>query len=259
MITSRQFDRHLVGAVAVLAEHAGDRGWVAARDDVAIAAVGHGPDEFNAAWVLDLPDDPAASLAWACAALGRRPSPYMVQVPEDLEAKIGPRLEELGLAPSHRAPGMVRAATTDVPPPPACLRIERVRDSHALRAHAVATAAGFGACDTDDAVALMPPSLLDDDRVACFNGYVDGCETPRATGMVVVADGIAGIHAVTAHAPVRRRGIGAAMTWAAVAAGSRHDVAAVVLQASPLGRPLYARMGFRLARVHRRFRPARDE
>lgn len=258
VITSRQFDRHLVGAVAVLAEHAGGRGWVATRDDVAIAAVGRGPDEFNAAWLLDLPDDPAASLAWACAALARRPAPFMVQVPEDLEAKVGPPLEELGLAPSHRAPGMVQAPTTDVPPPPACLRIERVRDAGALRLHAVATATGFGACDTDDAVALMPPSLLDDDRVACFNGYVDDRTTPQATGMVVVAGGIAGIHAVTTHAPVRRRGVGAAMTWAAVAAGSRPGVAAVVLQASPQGRPLYERMGFRVARVHRRFRPAQD-
>lgn len=46
------------------------------------------------------------------------------------------------------------------------------------------------------------------------------------------------------------------MTWAAVAAAAQRGLAAVVLQASPMGLPVYERMGFAQIRTHHRYRPA---
>jgi hypothetical protein len=44
--------------------------------------------------------------------------------------------------------------------------------------------------------------------------------------------------------PGRRRGYGEALTWAAVAGGQRAGCTIASLQASALGKPVYARMGF---------------
>jgi ribosomal protein S18 acetylase RimI-like enzyme len=258
VLTPGQFDRHLVGALTVLAEHAGDAGLVAERDGVAIAALGRGPDEFNSAWVLQSPSDPRTTLAWAHARLAERPPPHMVQVPAACIDATDEVLRDLGLRDSHRTPGMVRSTTTDVPPLPAGLRVLQVRDAGALEAHVVATAAGFGMPDTTVLDGVMPPSLLDDDRVALFNGHVDDAESPSATAISVVSEGVAGIYAVSVHESARRRGFGTAMTWAAIAAGCRDGVDAAVLQASTTGRPVYERMGFVQVRVHHRYRQASE-
>lgn len=258
MITPAEFDRHLMGAMGILAEHAGDAGLVAECDGVAITAVGRGPDEFNTAWLLDVPTKAGESLAWAHAELVRRPPPFMVQVPAPFVSAVHGHLRGLGLDADHHAPGMVRAATNDVPLPPSGLRIEQVRDAAALRAHVVATAIGFGAPDPTAMNGLMPPSLLDDDRVALFNGHVDGGDVPSATSVSVVCGGVAGVYAVTVHETARRRGFGTAMTFAAMAAGAKVGVDAVALQASDMGQPVYARMGFTEIRRHHRYRPVAD-
>ena len=258
MLTSEQFDRHLVGAISILCEHAGDAGLVSEHDHVVITAVGRGPDEFNTAWVLNAPTEPTATLGWVHDQLVERPPPFMVQVPEQLSEGVGGALEDLGLELSHRAPGMARAATTDVPPPPGGLRIAKVRDADALEAHVAATAIGFGAPDPSAMQGLMPPSLLDDDRVEFFNGYVADADVPSATAVSVVTGGVAGIYAVTVHGAARRRGFGTAMTWTALAAGARAGVDVAILQASDMGRPVYERMGFTQMRVHHRYRTAEE-
>lgn len=256
MLTSGRFDRHLAGAMGILAEHAGEAGLVAERDHVVITAVGRGPDEFNTAWVLDPPTDPTATLGWMHDQLANRPAPFMVQVPEELSDVVGGALGDLGLEPGYRAPGMARAATDDVPRPPNGLRIAPVRDAEALRAHTLATAIGFGVPDPGAMEGVLPRSLLDDDRVAFFNGHVDGAGVPSATAVSVVSEGVAGVYAITVHEAARRRGFGAAMTWVAVAAGAAAGADVAVLQSSPMGRPVYERMGFEQVRVHVRHRPA---
>lgn len=255
MLTSGQFDRHLVGAISILCEHAGDAGLVSEHDHVVITAVGRGPDEFNTAWVLEAPTEPTPTLGWVHDQLAERPPAFIVQVPEQLSKGVRGALEGLGMELSHRAPGMARATTTDVPPPPEGLRIAQVCDPAALEAHVAATAVGFGAPDPSAMQGLMPPSLLEDDRVACFNGYTDDTDVPSATAVSVVTEGVAGIYAITVHEPARRRGFGTAMTWAALAAGARAGVGAAILQASDMGRPVYERMGFAQIRVHHRYRP----
>ena len=221
-----------------------------------VTAVGHGPEDFNTAWVLELPAAPGPTLAWAHDQLAGRELPFMLQVPEEVATEVDSALRELGLQAGRFAPGMVRATSAKAPAPPPGLRIEQVRDPAELEAHVLALALGFGAPDGTGMEGLFPSSLLEDDRVVLFNGYVDGAAEPSATAVSVTAEGVAGIYGITVQESGRRRGFGAAMTWAAIAAGARQGLAVAALQASPIGHPVYEQMGFAQIRTHRRYRPA---
>lgn len=88
-----------------------------------------------------------------------------------------------------------------------------------------------------------------------LNGYAGGAETPCATALGIVAEGTVGVYAVTCHEHARRRGIGAAITLAAVAAGARAGATRAALQATGLGEPVYRRIGFETVRGYTRFVP----
>ena len=68
---------------------------------------------------------------------------------------------------------------------------------------------------------------------------------PVATATLVLAGGIAGIHDVSTVPEARGRGIGTAMTAAALQAAHAQGFEIAFLQPSPMGRPLYERLGFR--------------
>lgn len=249
------FDRHLSEAMAVLVEHAGDVGLDTTRDGTRVTSVGAGPDEFNMALIHAPPSDGIGTLRWARDVLTERGTSFMVTVAEPLATRLDPLLGDLGLEAGDPTPGMARPVTGDIPPPPDDFRIERVTDPAALEENTWTAAVGFGAPDADAMTGLFPASLLDDDRVTFFNGFVSDRDRPVAAAVSVVTAGVAGVYSIAVHEDVRRRGYGAAMTWAAVAAGTRAGVDTVILQATPLGQPVYARMGFDVVRRHRRYRP----
>jgi ribosomal protein S18 acetylase RimI-like enzyme len=74
-------------------------------------------------------------------------------------------------------------------------------------------------------------------------GSLDG-RVVASSGMML-AGGVAGIYNVATAPDARRRGIGAALTAAAVAEGRERGYEVAVLGASELGYGVYARMGFR--------------
>jgi GNAT superfamily N-acetyltransferase len=78
-----------------------------------------------------------------------------------------------------------------------------------------------------------------------FVGLLDG--EPVATVSLLTAGGAAGIYNVTTVERVRRRGIGAVMTAAAVHAGRQRGLTTAALQASTMGRSTYEGLGFRHA------------
>jgi hypothetical protein len=75
-----------------------------------------------------------------------------------------------------------------------------------------------------------------------FVGYVEG--EPVAAAAVYVTHGVAGIGWVGTVGAHRRRRYAEAVTWAAVREGFRRGGTLASLQASPMGRPVYERMGF---------------
>jgi GNAT superfamily N-acetyltransferase len=159
---------------------------------------------------------------------------------------------------SHEHAAMVMPTIGVAPPPAADVQVRRVVDEHGLHdwfAAPFARAAsrhGESATDPVDEDALLDdryhrlliPSLavaLDPD-VALFTGYLDS--QPVATAALYRIEGVAEIGGVFTARPFRRRGIGEALTWAALAEGVARRCTAAALNASPAGAALYRRMGF---------------
>lgn len=198
--------------------------------------------------------DPDASIAWAWEELEGKGRSSMVQVPEPLyDERLGAAFRACNLELAEVIPGMVREVSVEVPPLPAGLRIEQVIDQERLDSYSLTAAANFGAPDPRGAIGMFPASLIDDPRVAMLNGCLVGLPEPVATAVSVVIDGVAGVYSITVREDVRRRGIGAAMTWAAMQVGARKGADLAALQATALGRPVYTGMGFRAVRDYLRF------
>ena len=67
---------------------------------------------------------------------------------------------------------------------------------------------------------------------------------PVAAAAVYITHGVAGIGWVGTQPAQRGHGYAEAVTWAAIREGFRRGAAFANLQASPMGRPIYERMGF---------------
>lgn len=80
------------------------------------------------------------------------------------------------------------------------------------------------------------------DDVAAFLALLDG--RPASIAMTIVNHDVAGIYWVGTAQDARGRGLGQVLTTAAVEAGLGLGGEIASLQASPLGRPIYERMGF---------------
>lgn len=79
-------------------------------------------------------------------------------------------------------------------------------------------------------------------NAAAFIADLDG--RPAAIAMTIVSHGVAGIYWVGAGDDARGRGLGWTVTATAVNAGFDLGAGIASLQASPMGEPLYRRMGF---------------
>ena len=75
-----------------------------------------------------------------------------------------------------------------------------------------------------------------------FVGYLRG--EPVCCSQAMLSDGVAGLYNVATNAGYRRRGFGAAMTVAALRDARALGYRTAVLEASPMGEPIYRRLGF---------------
>ncbi|MCU1592849.1 MAG: hypothetical protein JWO12_241 [Frankiales bacterium] len=233
-----------------------DRGLRESRDGVEVSAVGHGGPAFNTAAVHAAPRDPLRALRWARDLLEGTGRPYSLLVPTELLPHVAPALEQGQLVQVESLPGMVLEPLADPPPVPPALRISRVATADDLAKHATALARGFGAPDPSAALDVFTGALLEDPRVTMLSGFLEDQPDPVATSVSVVTDGVAGVFGVTVADSARRWGAGTAMTWAAVSAGAERGADVAGLQATAMGQPVYARMGFRTVRRYARYAPA---
>jgi hypothetical protein len=134
-------------------------------------------------------------------------------------------------------PCMIREPGGDPRPSPDDLEIVEARDAPTILEAEALVAEVFGAPPAPRSV-LTLDCVRDDFRV--WVGRVDG--RPVTTATAVVAAGFVGIYAVATAAGARGRGYGEAVTWAATLC--RPELPAT-LQASPMGRTVYERMGYR--------------
>jgi GNAT superfamily N-acetyltransferase len=200
----------------------------------------------NVALRIDDELEPTEFLAAADSFFGALGRGYAVWVRGELREDRGvtEAARAAGLVQVYEMPEMVLRQRLEEGPAPAGIELRRVdRREDAADYWRVARAAyasiGF------------PPeifSFYDDhsgfaaDNLSAFLACVDG--RPAGIAMTIVTHGVAGIYWVGSTEEARRRGIGRAATAAAVNAGFDLGAEVASLQASPMGEPLYRRMGF---------------
>jgi hypothetical protein len=89
---------------------------------------------------------------------------------------------------------------------------------------------------------FLSERVLDLPGVRLYSGLLGGAVV--STSMLIATGGVAGIYFVATLEEQRGLGYGEALTWAAVQGGREFGCRLASLQASKLGRPVYARMGF---------------
>ena len=99
--------------------------------------------------------------------------------------------------------------------------------------------------------------MLERSDVRFFLGSLDGRTV--ATSFAVRTLDVVGVYGVGTDESVRRRGIGTAMTWACLGAGRDWGCTTAILQASEMGRGVYASMGFRPVTSYLSFERPPDE
>ena len=155
------------------------------------------------------------------------------------------RLKQHGWQLDEEEPGML---LTPIPDPPAVsteIEIRRVTTDAAL--------ADFMRI-TDTGQRWIPSlEAATDPDVALFVGYVD--DVPVASSRINILGDIGDINGVETEPAYRRRGIGTALTWAAIGAAKERGCSAITLSASEMGFPVYRRIGFAPICVYRTYIP----
>jgi GNAT superfamily N-acetyltransferase len=132
-------------------------------------------------------------------------------------------------------PTMLLRAGAEPRTAPSELRVVLVSDRAAL-SHAEAL------WNESFEIGAEPGTMVDEralDAWRLWVGYVG--DRPVSSAAAHESHGLVGIYAVATTPSARGRGYGEAVTWAAVGSNPRLSAA---LQASSMGRPVYARMGF---------------
>jgi hypothetical protein len=208
-------------------------------------------DQVPAAVVLDVADQWFSELG-----RGYTLSPRTLDVDVDLvRAAV-----ERGLHELHTSPEMVcrsRLDEREVPSGVELRWVESERDVDDFIAVNTAAYATLG-MPTDVMPAVITPSrLCDVPHLHTVVAYVD--DRPVAAAQTMLSHGIAGVYWVGTVESGRGRGVGEAVTRAVTNRAFDLGAAANTLQASPMGAPIYARMGYETIYDYRtfvRFEPA---
>ena len=204
---------------------------------------------FNGVAVLEPagPDDVRAALAW----MHRRDIPFTVWVREDLAPPVEPALLADGMElRGEPEPVMGIRPPDQLPPPPVGVSLREVFDRETLEDHIRSNVES--GMPEEPVRLLYTDAFLEDPDVRMFTAYLDG--RPAGNSVAIRGGKVAGVYGVGVPDELRRNGIGTAVTWAAVRAGSDWGCTFVVLQSSELGFGVYRRMGFEVLTHYLLFR-----
>lgn len=225
------------------------------REEPGLVSAVTGPVPWlNATVVYDTLAEPEAAISRSLEFYRKAGAPFVIRIRVGFEMEAQRAMQALGLQTADRVPGMVLNPVGVIPPPPPGLTIDDW-SAESLPAYNEVMRVAFGA-----PMALMdklqPPAILTS-RLRGFVGYVDG--RPVATSALIVSDGVAGVYNVATLPEYRKRGLGEAMTWHAVREGAASGCVIGSLQASAMGQPVYARMGFRNIAPYETYVPAKPD
>jgi ribosomal protein S18 acetylase RimI-like enzyme len=186
-----------------------------------------------------------------CAYFRERGLRFRLRVREGAATFAEELLSAVGLVHKRGIPCLVLRPLRNEGVAPA-LTIGTVRDDVTLRDHTEVVAAAFG-WEPDVLARVFSTRLVADPSWRGYTGYLDG--RPVASSQLFVTEGVAGIYYVATLAESRRRGFGEAMTRHALNEGAAAGCTMASLQASPMGEPVYRRMGFEQVSYYRTYVP----
>ncbi len=216
------------------------------RDDITfIASGGDSPDERVVLIVSDI--RPETVLHDADEIFGARA--YSIVIESETNPALVECLESTGWVIDEDEPAMLLRPIPPVPERSSPLQIEPVTTQQQL----------------DDFLNISEtgrrwiPSLAaaTDPNVCLLVGYLDGA--PVATARINYLEDLGEINGVVTDPAFRRRGFGTEMTWAAVSAGMERGCTAIMLTATEMGYPVYAKMGFVPVCSYRTYMPPEEQ
>lgn len=197
---------------------------------------------LNGVWVgdLDIAPDVVSGLLDRIAATGL---PHCLQARPGAAAALEAVASERGMSPAEDVPLMVleRLGSSVPEDQPSGFTIRALAPEQ-RHEHVALAAIGFGAAE-EHFGRLISPELVRLAGTRMYLGEVDG--EPVSTGLGSTRGGSVAIFNVATPVAHRRRGYGAAVTMQAVQDGFDSGASWAWLQASPLGCPVYERLGFR--------------
>ena len=179
----------------------------------------------------------AASLAWVVA----HDVPFSVWIAEKLAAGLADVPISFGLERDPSLyPGMVLHPIPQARPQRPGVAVVPISEPRLDEFINVLEEGGLSA---ELAQRLISPSFAADSDVRLFVGRLDG--RPVGTSIAIRSRDASGVYNVGTLPVARRRGVGSALTWAAVEAGRAWGCDTIVLQSSIMGLSMYSDMGFR--------------
>jgi GNAT superfamily N-acetyltransferase len=167
--------------------------------------------------------------------------------PSTRPANLGERLAQHGFRLQGAAPGMaapLERLPAEVAVPPR-LEITRVANEAQLQDWAAVAGGAFGEpAEIQQARIAVHAAFgfAEDAPLQRYIARLDG--KPVAMSELFLAAGVAGIYDVATVPQARRQGIGAAITHVPLLAARARGYRVGVLEASPMGEPVYRRLGF---------------
>lgn len=243
-------DRNFIGSYVKLVQHT-PAGETREFGGVFAFVTGLPIGLFNGCIVAALAaaDDVSAALDW----IAKHDIPYRLWIHEELTNQLAQTARDRGMEQDPwPIPQMVLAPLPELPARAAGVTVRSVSDAGSLDEYRrVSVEDGT---PQDVARRLFSDSFAADPDVELVTAYLDN----RAVGtsLAIRTGDVAGVYAVGTVRDARRRGVGTAATWAAVAAGRAWHCHASVLQSSEMGFPMYRAMGFRTVVRYAIFRPS---
>ena len=250
---ARAAEHNLIAALTAWAS-AGDGGACERRDGALLAGCSAPMRSFNNVLIEREPEDLERLIEYADRFFAHGDGRYRLRVREDVgpiddEAFLAVGLTRLGgipcLAMTPRSDAHRAAADG--------LSMRPVDDARAVDDHVRVVAQGFD-FDPEQLARALTPRLLEDGSWRGYVGYAGGA--PVAASQLVVSGATAGIYYVATVESARGRGFGAAITARAMADAAALGCRTISLQASPMGLPIYERLGFRRVAYYRTYVPA---
>jgi hypothetical protein len=221
-----------------------------------LASVSPFPVMVNAAFRTDDEIDAGAVVATAVEFFAQRQRGFTLFVRDlaGVDDDLARAAESAGLTELFRAPEMICRQRLDERPAPAGAELRRVTQEAEARDFAKVNAQAYTSlgmpADVVNALFSHPRALLAP-HVMAVVAYLEG--QPVSAAMTVVSHGIAGVYWVGTVEAARGTGLGEACTRAVTNAGFDLGARAQSLQASPMGAPIYTRMGYETLYEYRHF------